>query len=103
MRNGGSGWVALLQLILSAGILLPAMLLVGASFPCALSATVAGGSRVGRQVGRLYAANTAGAVAGVILGGLVLVPAWGVHATLKTAANIVAAMMRSIWVRFYSK
>ena len=35
---------------------------------------------VGRQVGRLYAANTAGAVAGVILGGLVLIPAWGVHA-----------------------
>ena len=85
------GWVALLQLILSAGVLLPAMLLVGASLPCALSATVVGGSRVGRQVGRLYAANTVGAVAGVILGGLVLVPAWGVHAALKTA--IVATLL----------
>ena len=85
------GWVALLQLALSAGVLLPAMLFIGASFPCALSATVVGGSRVGRQVGRLYAANTAGAVAGVILGGLVLVPGWGVHAALKTA--IVATLL----------
>ena len=85
------GWVVILQLILSAGVLLPAMLLVGASLPCALSATVVGGSRVGRQVGRLYAANTAGAVAGVILGGLVLIPAWGVHAALKTA--IVATLL----------
>jgi spermidine synthase len=79
------GWVALLQLLLSAGVLLPAMLCIGASFPCALSATVVGATRVGGQVGRLYAANTAGAVAGVILGGLVLVPGWGVHAALKTA------------------
>ena len=62
-------WVALLQLLLSVGVLLPAMLCIGASFPCALSATVVGGTRVGWQVGRLYAANTAGAVAGVILGG----------------------------------
>jgi spermidine synthase len=85
------GWVALLQLALSAGALLPAMLFIGASFPCALSATVVGGSRVGRQVGRLYAANTVGAVAGVILGGLVLVPGWGVHAALKTA--IVATLL----------
>jgi spermidine synthase len=85
------GWVALLQLALSAGVLLPAMLFIGASFPCALSAAVGRGSRVGRQVGRLYAANTAGAVAGVILGGLVLVPGWGVHAALKTA--IVATLL----------
>ena len=85
------GWVAFLQLALSAGVLLPAMLFIGASFSCALSATVGGGSRVGRQVGRLYAANTAGAVAGVMLGGLVLVPGWGVHAALKTA--IVATLL----------
>jgi spermidine synthase len=78
-------WVALLQLLLSAGVLLPAMLCIGASFPCALSATVVGGARVGRQVGRVYAANTAGAVAGVMLGGFVLIPGWGVHAALKTA------------------
>jgi spermidine synthase len=89
--SAAPGWVALLQLLLSAGVLLPAMLCIGASFPCALSATVVGGTRVGRHVGRLYAANTAGAVAGVILGGLVLVPGWGVHAALKTA--IVAVLL----------
>lgn len=89
--SAAPGWVAVLQLMLSAAVLLPAMLCIGATLPCALSATVVGGARVGRQVGRLYAANTAGAVAGVILGGLVLVPAWGVHAALKTA--IVATLL----------
>ena len=89
------GSVALLQILLSAVALLPATLFIGASFPCALAATAAGGAlmgqKIGRQVGRLYAANTVGAVAGVILGALVLVPGWGVHAALKTA--IVASLL----------
>jgi spermidine synthase len=45
----------------------------------------AGGTVIGRQVGRLYAANTVGAVAGVVLAGLVLIPGWGVHAALQAA------------------
>jgi len=89
--SAAPAWVALLQIMVSAAVLLPATLCIGASFPCALAATTVGGAGVGRQVGRLYAANTVGAVAGVILGGLVLVPGWGVHAALKTA--IVASLL----------
>ncbi len=85
------GWVALLQLLLSAAALLPATLCIGASFPCALTAVTVDGGGIGRQVGRLYAANTVGAVAGVVLGGLVLIPGWGVHAALKSA--IVASFL----------
>jgi spermidine synthase len=89
--SAAPGWVALLQILVSALALLPATVCIGASFPCALAATAVGGAGVGRQVGRLYAANTVGAVAGVILGGLVLIPGWGVHAALKTA--IVASLL----------
>jgi spermidine synthase len=93
--SAAPGWVALLQILVSAVALLPATLFIGASFPCALAAMAVGGApmrqEIGRQVGHLYAANTVGAVAGVILGGLVLVPGWGVHATLKTA--IVASLL----------
>jgi spermidine synthase len=85
------GWVALLQLLLSAAALLPATLCIGASFPCALTAVTVDGGGIGRQVGRLYAANTVGAVVGVVLGGLVLIPGWGVHAALKSA--IVASLL----------
>src|SRR6266481_714869 len=83
--SAAPGWVAFLQLLLSATALLPATLCIGASFPCALAAMAADGTGIGRQVGRLYAANTVGAVVGVILAGLVLIPGWGVHAALQAA------------------
>src|SRR6266511_236899 len=60
--SAAPAWVALLQIMVSAAVLLPATLCIGASFPCALAATTVGGAAVGRQVGRLYAANTVGAV-----------------------------------------
>jgi len=60
---------------------LPGALLWGASFPLALAAASEGeadieGSRsdAGRTVGRVYAANTLGAIAGSLFTGLVLIP-----------------------------
>jgi spermidine synthase len=78
-------WVELLQIFVSAAALTTATLWMGAAFPCAIAAAVGPGEWVGQGVGRIYAANTAGAVLGVLLGGLVLVPAWGAHGALKAA------------------
>ena len=52
---------------------LPAALLWGASFPFALAAAAQGGDP-GRLVGRVYAANTAGAIAGALTFSAILVP-----------------------------
>lgn len=92
------GWVALLDLALSVGALLLATLCIGATFPCALAATGAGAEGIGRQLGRLYAINTAGAVAGVILGGLVLVPALGVHGSLKVGVTASLVTAAALWM-----
>jgi spermidine synthase len=52
---------------------LPATILWGASFPLAIAALAAEGQDPGRLVGRVYAANTVGAVAGALAASLVLV------------------------------
>src|SRR5689334_21703254 len=49
----------------------------GASFPLALAAVVGPGEDAGRLVGRVYAANTVGAIIGSALFSVVVVPDWG--------------------------
>ena len=55
----------------------PRRCLWGASFPLALAAVAAQGRDPGRMVGRVYAANTVGAILGAIGFSLLLIPAIG--------------------------
>lgn len=57
--------------------LLPATCLWGASFPLAVAAAANGKTENGRLVGRLYCANTLGAIIGAVGVSLIAVPAWG--------------------------
>ncbi len=57
--------------------LFPAAVLWGASFPLALAAIASPGQDPGRLVGRVYAANTLGAIGGALLFSVVLIPAIG--------------------------
>ena len=57
--------------------LLPATCLWGASFPLGLAAVAGPGQDPARLVGRLYAANTIGAIAGAVGASIFLVPALG--------------------------
>jgi spermidine synthase len=57
--------------------LLPATVLWGASFPFALAAVATPGQDPGRIVGRVFAANTLGALVGALLFSVVLIPAIG--------------------------
>jgi spermidine synthase len=59
---------------------IPAVAL-GATFPVAVRWFVQNPERAGASAGRLYAANTAGAAAGALAAGFVLLPAVGVHGT----------------------
>lgn len=65
----------------AAALVLPAGLLHGATLPA-----VSGALRERAEVGRLYAANTAGAVLGVLLGTFFLLPAAGLRGTEYVAA-----------------
>ncbi len=55
--------------------ILPAACLWGASFPLALASVASEGQDAGRMVGRVYAANTIGAIVGALVSSLVII-AW---------------------------
>lgn len=73
--------------------MLPGAVLWGASFPLALAAASRPGDDAGATVGRVYAANTLGAIAGSVLTGLVLVPWLGTHGAQRVlvSASILSA------------
>ncbi|MFN7914005.1 MAG: fused MFS/spermidine synthase [Vicinamibacterales bacterium] len=82
---------------------LPAPLFWGASFSLALAAVADDERDSGRVVGRLYAANTLGAIAGALLTSLVLVPMLGSQQTQRVmlAAGLASGLLM-LWRRFDS-
>jgi spermidine synthase len=78
-------FVLFVQVALAVGAMLVPTLLIGAAFPCAVQVLVRGRERIARDVGRLYAVNTLGAIAGTVLAGFALIPLLGAQNTAKVA------------------
>jgi spermidine synthase len=80
-----------LMAVLSILTVLPAALLMGATFPVAARLWAAGSSGLGQKLGGVYAGNVAGAIVGSLAAGFVLVPLLGAHHSLLilAAANVV--------------
>ena len=76
------------QFAVSAGALLFSSLLIGATFPCTVALVAQNRTDIGRQVGRLYGANTLGAIVGSIVAGFILMPMVGTQAMLKGGAAV---------------
>jgi spermidine synthase len=66
--------------------------LMGIAFPLAARLQITGMARIGRSVGDVYAANTAGAIAGAFCAGFVLIPMIGTQATVYVFAWANVAM-----------
>jgi spermidine synthase len=71
--------------------LFPATVLWGSSFPFALAAVASPGQDPGRIVGRVYAANTLGAIGGALLFSVVLIPAIGTQQSQRVMIACAAA------------
>lgn len=87
----------LLKLVLAAIVLFPPCLLMGATFPALLrgvSRTVQGARR---NVGLFYAVNLAGALAGALAAGIVLIPAYGLTRSSFAAAAVNFAIGAAVW------
>lgn len=67
-------------------VVLPPMLLLGASFPIAARIVVSGAAQAGRDLGVLYAGNTAGAILGAWAAGFFLIPSLGTQASIMLLA-----------------
>ncbi|NBD13325.1 spermidine synthase [Corallococcus sp. Z5C101001] len=74
-------------------VLLVPTFIMGAAFPAAARVATAKVSEVGRELGGVYLWNTAGTLTGSVLGGLVLMPFWGMQGNFiaGAVANLVAA------------
>jgi len=68
----------------------PATLLWGASFPIALACAAGPGEDPARVTGEVYAANTAGAIAGALIFSLFLIPAAGTRVAQQLLIGIAA-------------
>jgi spermidine synthase len=69
-------------------VLLVPTTLMGASLPLLTRATVDDETHAGRQVGVLYACNTAGAIVGALAAGFYMIGAVGIAASFKIAAAV---------------
>jgi len=70
--------------------ILPPALFWGASFPLALAAVAGPSQDPGKIVGRVYAANTLGAIAGALIVSLILVPMIGTQQSQRVILAIAA-------------
>ncbi len=94
-------WFQTFHLVLMVAVLFLPTAAMGATFPL-LSRFVSDRlSNVGRRAGLLYGFNTAGAVMGTALTGMVLLPALGVRSTEVAAAvaNIAVGVLALLWSR----
>jgi spermidine synthase len=90
-----SPWVTFqVDLIRSLTAVFPAAFLWGASFPLAIAAVVGPGQDAGRIVGRVYAANTIGAILGSIAFTVIVIPLLGTqHAERALIAVAIASAL----------
>jgi spermidine synthase len=83
---GEFGWA---WMAAAAGVvILPVMLLLGASFPVAARIVVPSHGGTGRWLGLLYAGNTAGAILGAWIAGFFLLPSLGSQRAIELIAGI---------------
>jgi spermidine synthase len=92
---------SVVQFLLVFALLLVPTTLMGGTLPVLSQALARQAIAPGRTVGALYAVNTFGAVAGVILAGYFLLPAFGNRITIgiAVAANLAVGVLAIAWSR----
>ncbi|HUR58061.1 MAG TPA: fused MFS/spermidine synthase [Opitutaceae bacterium] len=78
--------------------ILPSALLWGASFPLALASVARRGHDTARLVGRAYAANTLGAIAGAVGASMLLIPQLGTQQTQQVLMALTVASAVIVFV-----
>ncbi|MEM7164378.1 MAG: fused MFS/spermidine synthase, partial [Planctomycetota bacterium] len=91
--GASAGTAHLANATISAAVLLPSTLFIGATFPLAVRFVTSDGREAGAASAATYAWNTGGAILGALLAAFVLIPVLKYHGTLiaVVAANVVLA------------
>jgi len=91
---GGESMVS--ALMFSLFVVTPCTFIMGAAFPMAMDAVSSGKEKVGGEVGRLYAMNIAGCVAGSVMAGYMLIPAFGIQNSIIAVAWV--SVLSGLWL-----
>ena len=78
------------QALLVIGLLAPMTIAFGAAFPFAVAVATRRDETVSADLGLIYAANTAGAIAGALLAGFALIPWLGLQSTIRLVTMVGA-------------
>jgi spermidine synthase len=81
-------------------LILPVTAIFGYTFPLTVRLFVGRADQASRGVGLVYAANTAGCVAGTVLAGFVLIPALGTSASIIVAGLVLAVFGGALAIGF---
>ena len=73
-------------------VVLPAAIVSGYQFPLLFALLGRGRTGVARHVGMAYAFNTVGSILGALIGGFVLLPAWGAVASWRFVTWVLGAL-----------
>jgi spermidine synthase len=96
--EGSPQVLAIVRLVLAVAALAPATILMGATFP-SLTRHLARSDALSKAFGRLYAANTLGAILGTLAAGLILIELLGLSRALVVGAgcSLVAGLV-ALWL-----
>ncbi|MEM9406785.1 MAG: fused MFS/spermidine synthase [Acidobacteriota bacterium] len=97
---GGNSWaLGVAQSVVLGLALLPPTVCMGATLPLVARFASTGDASTAAMVGRLYGANTFGAVSGVALASFVLLPSLGLSLTNRSAvaANVLLVVAALVW------
>ncbi len=97
LPGGGGLATALFYLASSFLILLVPTAMMGATLPLLARHAVRREEEIGSRTGLLYSTNTAGAVAGCLLAGFVLLPGLGLRQTIWAAALVNGSVFFAAW------
>ena len=92
------GLLTAARLVCSFAILLAPTAMMGMTLPLLSAAVTSAGSAIGPGVSLLYAVNTAGAMAGALATGFVLIPAIGIQRAFLVAATINVVVGGIAWL-----
>jgi len=92
---GNYAYIQLVQFLVVFPVILVPAVLMGITFPCLTGMAVREGIRIGKDVGRYYAFNTAGAILGSVLTGFLLMP-W-IGSQKAVATGIAVELVLAAW------
>jgi spermidine synthase len=86
------GTLTFVRFVLAIAVLLVPTMLMGATFPLVVRASLRGDRPLGEDASVLYAANTAGGIAGTLLAGFWMIGGIGIGASFRLAAALNVAI-----------